>query len=36
MIRIAQYNIISASDSKSLAGKVKEMIAEGWQRSFSQ
>ena len=31
MNRIALYDIITASDSKSLAGKVNERIAEGWQ-----
>ena len=31
MSRIAEYNMITASDSKQLADKVNEKIAEGWQ-----
>ena len=31
MSRIAEYDIITASDSKQLAAKINEKIAEGWQ-----
>ena len=31
MSRIAQYDIITAGDSKSLADKVNEKIADGWK-----
>ncbi len=31
MSRLAEYDIISASNSKQLADKVNEKISEGWQ-----
>jgi hypothetical protein len=31
MSRIAEYELLSATDSKQLTAKVKERIAEGWE-----